>query len=122
MGLLHFERALGSNAISTEDLWRLSEGSAKYTSAVESWKADCVALLAAKLREARQFVDVGTVVLLAVKMFLSIFIDGSVKSPITSSDRVYSATRGVSIGDPGSLIPTPESVGSHPTEPVRRAR
>jgi hypothetical protein len=63
VGLLHFERALGSNDVSSEDLWRLSEGSPQYASAVESWKSDCVALLASKVREARQFVDVGTVVL-----------------------------------------------------------
>jgi hypothetical protein len=63
VGLLHFERALGSNGVSTEDLWRLSEGSANYSTAVENWKSDCVALLASKVREARQFVDVGTVVL-----------------------------------------------------------
>jgi Winged helix-turn-helix DNA-binding/ROK family len=63
VGLLHFERALGSNGVSTEDLWRRSEGSQQYASAVEAWKADCVALLVAKVREARQFVDVGTVVL-----------------------------------------------------------
>ena len=63
VGLLHFERALGSNGVSTEDLWRRSEGSPQYESAVETWKADCVALLVAKVREARQFVDVGTVVL-----------------------------------------------------------
>lgn len=63
VGLLHFERALGSNHVSSEDLWRLAEGSSQYASAVESWKSDCVALLASKLREARQFVDVGTVVL-----------------------------------------------------------
>jgi Winged helix-turn-helix DNA-binding/ROK family len=63
VGLLHFERALGSNGVSTEDLWRLSEGSANYSAAVERWKSDCVALLASKVREARQFVNVGTVVL-----------------------------------------------------------
>ncbi len=63
VGLLHFERALGSNDISSEDLWRLSEGSPQYASAVESWKSDCVTLLASKVREARQFVNVGTVVL-----------------------------------------------------------
>jgi hypothetical protein len=63
VGLLHFERALGSNDVSSEDLWRLSEGSPQYAAAVESWKSDCVALLATKVREARQFVDVGTVVL-----------------------------------------------------------
>jgi DNA-binding transcriptional ArsR family regulator len=63
VGLLHFERALGSNGVSTEELWRRSEGSAQYAAAVETWKADCVALLVAKVREARQFVDVGTVVL-----------------------------------------------------------
>lgn len=63
VGLLHFERALGSNGVSTEDLWRRSEGSPQYATAVERWKADCVALLADKVREARQFVDVGTVVL-----------------------------------------------------------
>ncbi|MFM2391201.1 MAG: N-acetylglucosamine repressor [Pseudomonadota bacterium] len=63
VGLLHFERALGSNGVSTEDLWRRSEGSPQYASAVETWKADCVSLLVAKVREARQFVEVGTVVL-----------------------------------------------------------
>ncbi len=63
VGLLHFERALGSNDVSSEDLWRLSEGSPQYATAVERWKSDCVALLANKVREARQFVDVGTVVL-----------------------------------------------------------
>jgi hypothetical protein len=63
VGLLHFERALGSNDVSSEDLWRLAEGSPQYASAVESWKSDCIELLASKLREARQFVDVGTVVL-----------------------------------------------------------
>ena len=63
VGLLHFERALGSNGVSTQELWRLSESSSQYASAVETWKADCVALLVAKVREARQFVDVGTVVL-----------------------------------------------------------
>ena len=63
VGLLHFERALGANGVSTEDLWRLSEGSAQYAAALERWKADCVSTLADKIREARQFVDVGTVVL-----------------------------------------------------------
>lgn len=63
VGLLHFERALGSNDVSAEDLWRQSEGSPQYASAVESWKSDCVALLASKVREARQFVEVSTVVL-----------------------------------------------------------
>jgi len=63
VGLLHFERALGSNDVSSEDLWRLSEGLPQYPSAVESWKSDCVSLLASKVREARQFVDVGTVVM-----------------------------------------------------------
>ena len=63
VGLLHFERALGSNGISTDDLWRRSEGSPQYATAVENWKADCVALLTGKVREARQFVDVGTVIL-----------------------------------------------------------
>lgn len=62
-GLLHFERALGSNDVSSQDLWRQSEGLPKYASVVESWKSDCVSLLASKVREARQFVDVGTVVL-----------------------------------------------------------
>ena len=58
VGLLHFERALGANGVSTEDLWRLSEGSAQYAAALERWKADCVSTLADKIREARQFVDV----------------------------------------------------------------
>lgn len=62
-GLLHFERVLGSNGISTEDLWRLAQGSPSYTLALQGWQADCVAFLAAKVREARQFVDVNTVVL-----------------------------------------------------------
>lgn len=63
VGLLHFERALGANDVSSQDLWRLAEGTPQYASAVDSWKSDCVALLASKVREARQFVDVGTVVL-----------------------------------------------------------
>ncbi len=63
VGLLHFERALGSNGVSTEELWRRSAESPQYASAVETWKRDCVALLVAKVREARQFVEVGTVVL-----------------------------------------------------------
>jgi DNA-binding transcriptional ArsR family regulator len=62
-GLLHFERALGANGVSTEDLWRLAQGSANYAKAVQGWQTDCVAFLAAKVREARQFVDVNTVVL-----------------------------------------------------------
>lgn len=62
-GLLHFERALGANGVSTEDLWRLSQGSPNYAKALQVWRADCVAFLAGKIREARQFVDVNTVVL-----------------------------------------------------------
>ncbi len=63
VGLLHFERALGANGVSTEDLWRIAEGSPQYERAVASWKSDCVKMLASKVRDARQFVDVGTVVL-----------------------------------------------------------
>ncbi len=54
-GLLHFERALGANGISTEDLWRLAQGSGTYAQAIQSWQADCAAFLAGKVREARQF-------------------------------------------------------------------
>jgi hypothetical protein len=63
VGLLHFERALGSNSTSSEDLWRISEGSSQYFAALERWKEDCVATIAGKIRDARQFVEVGTVVL-----------------------------------------------------------
>jgi hypothetical protein len=63
VGLLHFERALGANSVSTDDLWRVSEGSPRYAQAMDGWQTDCVAFLAGKVREARQFVDVGTVVL-----------------------------------------------------------
>ena len=63
VGLLHYERTLGANDVSDEELWRQSEGSPQYALAVETWKADCVGLLLATFRKVRQFVDVGTVVL-----------------------------------------------------------
>ncbi len=102
VGLLHFERRLGANGVSTEDLWRLSEGAPQYALAVASWKTDCVTLLAAKVREARQFVDVGTVVLssYAPRDLCQAICDGLVSSEAGLNAVV------------GSMYQSPKAVGA----------
>tara|TARA_R110002094_G_scaffold209278_1_gene179719 strand:+ start:3034 stop:4122 length:1089 start_codon:yes stop_codon:yes gene_type:complete len=63
VGLVHFERALGANSTSVEEIWQKSAGLANYEPALERWTEECVALISTKVAEAQQFVDVSTVVL-----------------------------------------------------------
>lgn len=102
VGLLEFERGLGSNTEYAEELWERAKLSGNFDSALADWKQKCVDLIKVKFNELGQFVDVTTVV-------LSSFIPRDICEDICSALQDDSPRMSAIVGD---LAIAPKAVGA----------
>lgn len=102
VGILEFERMLGSNTTYADELWSRAQDLLAFASTEAQWKTQCAGFIAQRMGELRQFVNVRTIV-------ISSYIPDSVCEDICQ--RVEEINPLVNATN-GSLSTSPKAIGA----------